>query len=351
MTIVKKLVLLFMCGAFFSTLVYAKSNNRFIKNVLQNELAMQKLSKIAKMPRFLANSKTFGTLIGSAAIAGVLLAAPIASEANTNKKADAIDKKVRALKIGEASAELQWDHSGTAFGSFLNSSSEADTLTAGIGYEGQLRHKYNEFDLSASIKSKRIKIDGESDWDGSEDYIGRALYKRGLPIGSDYLMPIAYAEIGGGRYGNNRQAADVTLGIGLNIAGELFGKDISLLLRVGTGAQGEGIYRDGDYDEIDLGSTSIFAATVHTKWTSLGDVVGADADSLLHYVPVIFGGVTEYAQYNPIGEGDFGDSTRRLKMTADLHRYLSLEYNRLSSAAKDVDPASSFFLKAKYTMF
>lgn len=351
MTIVKRLVMLFVCGAFFSTLVYAKSNNRFVKNVLQNEQAMQKLSKIAKVPRFLANSKTFGTLIGSAAIAGILLATPIASEANANKKADAIDKKIRELKIGEPSAELQWNHSATASGSFFNSNSKSDSLTVGVGYEGQLRHKYNELDLSASIRSNNTKADGESDWTGSEDYIGRTLYTRGLPIGSDYLMPIAYAEVGGSRHGNNRQAADFTLGIGLNIAGELFGKDISLRLRVGAGAQGEGIYRDGDYEEIDLGSTSIFAATLRTKWTSLGDVVGADADSLLHYVPVIFGGVTEYAQYNPIGEGDFGDSTRRLKMTADLHKYLSLEYNRLSSAAEGVDAASSLHLTAKYTIF
>ena len=350
MTIVKKLALLFMCGAFFSTLVYAKSNNRFIKNVLKNEQAMQKLSKIARIPRFLANSKTFGTLIGSAAIAGVLLATPIASEANANKQADAIDKKVRAVKVVESAAELQWEHTATASGSFFNSNSRADSFTAGLGYEGQLRHKYNELGLSASIKSNNTKADGESDWTGSEDYLGRAIYTRGIPIGSDHLMPIVYAEGGGGRYGHNRQTADFTLGVGLGVAGELFGKDVSLRLRVGAGAQGEGVYQNGDYDDIELGSTSILAVTAHTKWTSLGDVLGAEADSLLHYVPVIFGGVTEFAQYNPLGEGDFGDSTRRLKMTANLHKYLSLEYNRLSSAA-DVKPARSILLNVNYTLF
>lgn len=348
---VKRLILLFVCGAFFSTLVYAKSNNRFVKNVLQNERAMQKLSEIAKVPRLLANSKTLGALIGSAAIAGVLLATPIDVEASANKKAEAIDKKVREVKVVERATELQWAHSAKAHGSFFNSNSKADSFTAGIGYEGQLHHGYNELDISASFGSNNTKADGESDWEGSEDYLGRLIYTRGIPIGSEHLMPIVYAEGGGGRYGNNRQAADFTLGVGLGISGELFSKPISLRLRVGAGAQGEGLYRDGDYEDIELGSTSIFAATLHTKWTSLGDVLAADSSSPLHYVPVIFGGVTEYAQYNPLGEGDFGDSTRRLKITADLHKYLSFEYNRLSSAAEGVDAAQSFALAAKYTVF
>ena len=330
---VKHFVVL-ICGVLLSVQGFAfkgvtgKVGNgaRQLKQLLRNQPFIQKLAAINGETSVAINSRNLGVKILSAAVGAGMVLVVNAADANIEKRAKEIDKKVGSAKIIEAGDGVELDYNGRIGGSYSNSTGKPDTLSFGGELGVTLSQKLSSLGVKGSFLSTRIKSLGDDDYSGAEDWIGRATFVRGIPTASDYWNPILYLDGGFNYFGDKKQAADGTGGIGFINSGTLFGKNVQMQLRFGFGWLGEGVYdmNTEDYADIEGNTVGVFGATIETKWTSFGDAVKAEEGSVLYYIPLLPAAVTKYDQYRPIGDdANFGDVTHRVESTVNFFAALN----------------------------
>ena len=122
---------------------------------------------------------------------------------------------------------------------------------------------------------------------------------QGIPIrGNQAVMPLLYAEGGGAQYYHNKRQADVTAGIGFQGSQVLFGKKMSLQVRVGAGYLGEGKYSGDEFADIEGDTVLSYGAVLKTGSVSLGKFLGAEEGTILDYIPLIPNATTSITRYH-----------------------------------------------------
>ena len=302
------------------------SGARQLKEALRNQPLVEKLAAMSGKTSVAINSRNLGAAIISAAAGlGILLAVGTA-DANIDKRAKAIDKKVGSAKVVDLGNGVEFDYNGRIGGNYSNSTGKPDTVSFGAELGGTLSRELSSFAVKGSFLSTRVKSIGNDDYSGAEDWIGRATFVRGFSTASDYWNPILYLDGGFNYFGEKKQAADGTGGIGISATGTLFGKNVQMQSRVGFGWLGEGAYdmNTEDYAGIEGNTVGVIGVTVKTEWTSLGDAAQAEEGSVLYYFPLLPAAVTKYDQFRPLGgDADFGDVTHRVESTINFFKALN----------------------------
>ena len=307
---------------------------RQLKELLRNQPLVEKVAAMLGESSVAINSGNLGGKIFSAAVGAGMLLAVTAADADTDSRAQALDKKIGSAKVIEMDGGFGMDVGGKLFGNFADydEGSKADTFSGGIGINATLHRHLLALTLSGKVVSNNVKAIGAENYTGTEDFTGRAILVQGISIGHDAMtVPHVYAEAGGGQYGNNKRQADASAGVGLKFSRSLFGKGMELQVRSGLGGLWEGKYDGSDYADFDGDTVASFGAIVKTGWVSLGTLLGvAEEGSVLNYVPIIPNATTTYTQYHPVGDGDFSDPTRRLESSISIINGLgvTVEWNK-----------------------
>lgn len=323
-----RLVGIFICGVLLSVQGFAvkgyagKNGMRQLKELLHNQPLMEQLSARLGGTLIGINSGNIGSkILAASAGLGLMFAVTTTDASSIEKRAQAADKKILSAKVVELGDGVKLDYGGRIGGSYSNSTGKPDNFSFGVELGGTLSRELSSLGVKGSFLSTRTKAVGADDYEGAEDWIGRATFVQAIPTASDNVKPIVYVEGGFSHYGDRKQAADGTGGIGVSASGTLFGKNVHLQLRGGFGWLGEGAYDRGadSYADIEGDTVGVFGATVKTEWTSAGDILQAADGSLLYYIPIIPAATTNYNEYRPLGgDGDFDDVTRRVESTLNI---------------------------------
>ena len=323
---------------------------RLTKRLLGNQQLVKQVAETHGVSPLAINSRNIVQAVVSAAMGGALLLGVTAtSDADLEKRAKEMDKKVSSAKVVELGEGIELDYSASIFANYADyDDSKPDTLDLGIGSDLTLRRGLSELALTGSVKSKNTKPVGVEDYSGAEDYVGRIMATQGIRVAEDSIWyPLLYADGGGAHYGDNKRQVDATGGIGVKVGTELFGKKLEMQLRGGFGGLWDAKYRADSDDFADLEGETVatFGVMVKTGWISMGDFVDAEEGSILYYLPMVPNATTSYFQYHPVGDGEFSDATRRLESTINITQGLgvSIEWN------KKEDEAAHKAIFAKFT--
>lgn len=345
---------MFICGVLlsvqgFAVKGYAGKNTRQLKELLRNQPFIEKLASTVGGNPVGINSGNLGSkMLAATAGLGLMFAVTTADASSIEKRAKELDKKILSAKVVDLGDGVKFDYGGRIGGSYSNSTGKPDNFSFGVELGSTLSRGQSSLAVKGSFLSTRAKAVGADDYEGAEDWIGRAEFVQKIPTTSD-LNPIVYAAGGFSHYGDKKQAVDGTGGIGVSASGKMFGKDVNLQLRGGFGWLGSGAYDMGmdSYADIEGNTVVQFAATVKTEWTSVGDILQAEDGSLLYYVPIIPAADTTYSEFRPLGgDGDFDDVTRRveatLKVTPNLGATFKYDGKKGEKAAKSAQITYSY---------
>ncbi len=337
---------IFVCGVLLSVQGFAfkgGTGKRQLKNILSNQPFMEHVAAASGKTSVGINSGNLGKFFSGiaskrpidsptlgakalSAIAGVavMLGTITTADANLEKRAKVMDKKILSTKVVDIGDGVELNYNGTLGGNYFNGTGKPDTLSIGVGLGAELSRDLSSLDVKGSFRSTRTKEVGEGandGWSGDEDYIVRGIFVQGIPVTDSNLNPVLYIDGGYAHYGNKKRSADGTVGIGVGAEGVLFGNKMQLQLRGGFGILGEGQHdpvRD-EFNEIDDNTVFAWGATLKTGWTSLGDILQAGDDSIAHIIPIIPAAVTTFTEFRPVGgDADFDIHTRRVESTINV---------------------------------
>ena len=337
---------IFVCGVLLSVQGFAGQGvtgskmGRSIKNFLGNQKAVQAVSNWAGKTSLGVSSRNVGKVLGQAAVTAAvstaLLFGAATADADLNKRAAEIGKKVGSAKVVNLGNDTTADIGGRIDGSLTDVKDSETSINVGLYINGKFQRKLTSIGLSGSVFSQNSKRFGDDDYTGKVDYIGRASLVQGIPIGVDSIVtPSLFAEVGAAQFGKVKRQVDATAGPAISMSRELFGKNMEIRVRGGAGVLWEGQYGQGDeagdkYGDLESDAVMMFGVGVTTGWVSLGDITGAGEGSLANYIPIVPGGKFEFVQYNPLESDRFYEQTRRLNATINIIQGLgvTVEWNK-----------------------
>lgn len=322
-----RLVVLCVCGAFFSALAFGRGGEaRFLRTKLDGvNFTKHWAGKIV-------NSKAARLVI--AFIAAGTLSSSVNVDAADGKKTGAKVEKLFNDAGGEAKIELgrgfTLGSATSAVGNLNLYTDKDDLFTAGVTNSTVIKRELLRMSVNGSAKTINTKRAGH--WSGEEDYDLRGLVSQGFRIpGTKHFTPNIAAEGGFNQLGGNKRLVDATAGIGFSANGKIFGKPIELQVRGGAGTLGVGNWNAmmDEFESIDASAVSYVGVGLNTSYTSLSEFLGIDPGSILDYVPVLPSSRTDYRGYRQIS-GD-NDVIHDIKTAIDISKQLGLElgYNKV----------------------
>ena len=215
----------------------AGKNARQLKDLLRNQTWIEKIATLGgRLPTEVYSGNLGKVLLSAAAGVGMLFAVTTTADANLEKRAKELDKKLGATsgKVIDVGGGIEMDASAKLTGNYAgyggSYEGKDDSLTLGIGldtaFRGELtRLGLSELGLSGSITSNNTKRYGEEDFNGTMDYTGRAIFTQSLPVLPDAIInPNIFVESNGAQYGKVKRQVNIAAGLGLKTSWEMWGE-------------------------------------------------------------------------------------------------------------------------------
>ena len=341
-----------VCGILLSVQGFASGGvtgkmGRSIKNLLGQGQVMTKLATVVGTTSVGVSSRNIGTVLAATAMSlGLVFGTLSVANANMDKRAQALDKKIGSAKVVDLGNGFQLDASGTVFGNWADhsdSTGKADTWSGGFGTTLGLSKALTAVTLEGKIMSNHAKQIGADEYSGGEDYTGRINVVQGIPIrGNQAIMPLLYAEGGGAQFYQNKRQTDATAGIGFQGSQVVFGKKMSLQVRVGFGGLWEGKHDGDEFANLEGDTVVSYGAVLNTGSVSLGRFLGAEEGTILDYIPLIPNATTSISRYHFTDDVD--DKVTRINSTINVIEGLgiSFEWNKRTGEEAHKSTALSF---------
>lgn len=329
MRFVTRSLLLCVCGAFFSTLVFGGTNGAVARRSLTKIADYNFIKSVAV--RSLMNK--FGQTLAVGGFVALAAMTPVDGiAADAKKTGEKVDKLLAGGATTTKIGEVEVKNTASAVGLFSGYTNKDDLFVAGIEDILELRRQLLALKVIGSAKSINTRVDGDEKWGGTEDYSIRGNLSQGFNIpGTEYITPNLVIESGFIQLGRNKRLVDATAGVGFSINGKVYGKSFEINPRVGGGILGIGEWdaMSGEFMDVETDSVTYVGMDLKTPFIPLSEFLGIEAGSILDYVPVVPSSYSEYRGYRDIS--DDNEIVHNIKTVIDISKQFGVElgYNKV----------------------